>query len=152
MKKGKILRLTLIGILISFLTVPLILFGQSDTLVIDPTIPIPDGLADLLDYNNWFLDVAAVGGLTVFLSGLLLTFVFKGASKRWRQGTAIILAVILSVGSAVLNFGYLAEAPLINAAVYGIGSGFLANGFYNQPEVKAFLKWLRIKPPSIDPA
>jgi hypothetical protein len=151
MKKGKIVRLMLIGIVISILTVPLLLLGQ-DTLIVDPTVPVPGGLTDLINYNQWFVDVGAVAGLTLFLTGLLLTYVFKTVTKRWRQGVAIVIAVILCIGSDLLNFGYLAEAPLLTAGLNGVGAGLIANGFYDQPEIKALLKWLRLKPKDPAPA
>lgn len=151
MKKRKVFAVTLIGLFFAVLLFPLVAIAQ-DSLVVDPTIPIPDGLTDLINYNQWFVDVGAVAGLTLFLTGLLLTYVWKTATKRWRQGAAIVIAVILSVGSDLLNFGYLAEAPIYTAAIYGIGSGLISNGFYNQPEIKALLKWLRLVPKESAPA
>jgi hypothetical protein len=151
MKKNKVLSKVLIGFYFAIMLFPLVAIAQ-DSLVVDPTVPIPDGLTDLINYNQWFVDVGAVAGLTVFLTGLLLTYLWKSATKRWRQGAAIVIAIILSVGSDLLNFGYLAEAPLLTAVLSGIGSGFIANGFYNQPEIKAILKWLRLKPKVSAPA
>ena len=146
MKKGKIIRFMLLALLVSVLTAPHALFGQPDSAVVDPTIPIPDGLTDLIDYKKWLGGLALVAGVTVFLTGLMTTHIWKGATKGVKQGISIALALILSIGSGLANIGYLADQEVVTMALWGLGSGFLANGWFTYEVVKGILRWVKLKP------
>ena len=113
---------------------------------VDPEIPVPDNWAELIDVNKWFASMNALAGIVIFLTAAINTYLIKTTDKRWKQAMAIIVAIVLAVGSNLINFGFLSEAPIVASVLYGAGTGLLANGWYDVRTVKNLLKWIRILP------
>lgn len=122
---------------------------------LDPAIPIPQDFVDLFDIKGWLAGVAEVAGLTVFVVAALVKFAFKGwaektpKNKLKKQILAIGIAVIFSLASMITNFGYLAEAIWYVAIAYGVGSAFLANGWFTYAVVKNLLRFFKLKDPAL---
>jgi len=114
--------------------------------VVDPEIPIPDKWTDLIDINAWFAGMNAVAGIVVFLTAALNTYLIKTETKWVKHGLSIVVAVILTVATGLLNFGYMAGAPWLALVLYGVSTGFLANGWYGVATVKNLLKWVKLAP------
>ena len=122
-------------------------FAQvADSTVIDPDIVIPETLTDLLNVNKWFASLNGIAGITVFIAALINEKLLKEPKKLIKKLVALALGVVLCVGSGLVNFGFLSEAKIYETALYGLGAGFLANGWYGLPVVKGLLKWIRILP------
>ena len=135
-----------IGITVMLLLMVIGVFAQvADSIVIDPEIPVPDALTDLLDYGKWFGSVGALSGLAFFLGGLANKFL-KTDKKLVRQLVPVAIAVILAVGSDLIGFGYLKDALLWVAAVHGIVAGGLANGWYDLIVGQGLLSFFKKSP------
>jgi hypothetical protein len=134
------------GIALLFLFTGLAIFAQvqDSLIVIDPDIVIPEDITELLNVNKWFASLNGIAGITVFLAALINTQLLKTDKKVVKWLVAIGVAIILCVGSGLVNFGFLAEAKFYETALYGIGAGFLANGWYGVPVVKGLLKWFKL--------
>lgn len=122
---------------------------------IDPVVPIPRDFVDLFDIKGWLAGVTEVAGLTVFLVAAAVRFIFKSwqektsKNKLKKQMLSIGVAVVISIVSAITNFGYLAEAVWFVAIAYGVGSAFLANGWFTYDVVKNILRFLKLKGPAL---
>jgi hypothetical protein len=138
----------LFGITLLFFVALLAVIAQvPDTIaVIDPDIVIPEDLMDLLNVNVWFASLNGVAGITVFIAALINEKLLKTDKKLVKKMVAIGIAVVLCGVTSLINFGFLAEAKIYEALLYGVGAGFLANGWYGLPVVKGLLKWIRIVP------
>jgi len=66
-----------------------------------------------------------------------------------KQLVAWIVAIILVVGSDLLNFGYAAQFPILLAVIHGFGAGLASNGVFDIPIIKGVLdtieKWFNPK-------
>lgn len=136
------------GIFILLIVTGLAVFAQvADSLVvIDPDIVIPEDITELLNVNKWFASLNGIAGITVFIAALINEKLLKTDKKLMKKMVAMGLAIVLCVGSNIINFGFLAEYKIYEAALYGVGGGFLANGWYGLPVVKGLLKWFKIIP------
>lgn len=108
-------------------------------IVIDPEIPVPEQITDLLDIGKWFGSLGALSGLAFFLGGLLNNLV-KAEKKFVRQGLPILVAIVLAIGSDLVGFGYLKDAALWVAALHGLVAGFMSNGWFDLITGQGILK------------
>jgi len=110
------------------LLLPVTLFGQ----VQDSTgFPQPGSIFDIFaDLNYWLSSTATVAGLTIFLT-LIVSRFWKTITSIWKQVVALIIAVLLMVIGNVVNIGFMAEFNWITTIVYGLVTGFMANGLYD---------------------
>ena len=108
------------------------LFAQvTDSLVvIDPEIPIPEGLTDLFDVGKWLGSLGALSGLAFFLGGLA-NKLLKADKKLLRQLIPVAISLILAVVSGLVNFGYLKDAALLVTVLHGVVAGLMANGWFD---------------------
>lgn len=107
-------------------------------------VDVPADWADIVVHiNDWFGSLAGIAGITVFLAGFLNT-ILKVEKKFIKQLVAFAVAVGLTLGSSLLNFGFFAEALWYQALLYGLGAGLISNGFYDVTTVRALLKFIRI--------
>lgn len=102
----------------------------------------------IMNPEKWFLSFGAVSLLTAFLATFVIGLL-KVTSKFVKQLVAWIVAIILLVGSDLLNFGYAAQFPILLAVVHGFGAGLASNGVFDIPVIKAVLdtieKWFNPK-------
>lgn len=109
----------------------------------------PDSWSDIImNPEKWFLSFGAVSLLTAFLATFVIGLL-KVTSKFVKQLVAWIVAIILLVGSDLLNFGYAAQFPILLAVIHGFGAGLASNGVFDIPVIKAVLdtieKWFNPK-------
>lgn len=109
----------------------------------------PDDWGDIvMNPEKWFLSFGAVSLLTAFLATFVIGLL-KVTSKFVKQLVAWIVAIILLVGSDLLNFGYAAQFPILLAVIHGFGAGLASNGVFDIPVIKAVLdtieKWFNPK-------
>lgn len=133
-----------IGIIVVLLFMALGIFAQvaDSIIVIDPEIPIPEAITDLLDIGKWFGTLGALSGLAFFLGGLANTLL-KFEEKLLRQGVPIVVALILALGSNLINFGYLAGVELWIAALHGLVAGLMSNGWFDLIVGQGLLKFFK---------
>jgi hypothetical protein len=124
MKKSILFLVLLMGI-------PLAIFCQ------EPTPPA--GWGDvIMNPQKWFVDFGAIAVLTAFIAAFF-NGLLKVTKSFVRQLVAWAVAIILLVGSDLINFGYAADFPILLAVIHGLGAGLAANGVFNIPVVKAIL-------------
>ena len=105
------------------------LFGQEPA---DTTaIPVPGSIMDIFtDLNGWFASTTAVAGLTIFFT-LMVGKLWKGMTAIWKQAIALAIALILMTLGNIFNFGFMAKFDVLTTIVYGLVTGFTANGLYD---------------------
>ncbi len=123
--------------------IPAMLFAQQDTT--GGTITPPSDWGDVIfNFQEWFLSFGGVAVLTAFLAAFLngLLKITKGFLK---QLVAWAVAIILLVGSDLINFGYAKDFPILLAVLHGFAAGLAANGVFDVPFIKTVLnaieKW-----------
>jgi len=109
----------------------------------------PDSWGDIImNPEKWFLSFGAISLLTAFLAAFL-NGVLKVTKNFVKQLVAWIVAIILVVGSDLLNFGYAAQFPILLAVIHGFGAGSASNGVFDIPIIKGVLdtieKWFNPK-------
>jgi hypothetical protein len=123
--------------LLALLVVPMMLMAQ-DTIPTDPITP-PAGWEDILmNPGVWFASFTGVTLLTAFLA----TFVnglLKFTEGFKKQLIAWAVAIILVVGSDLINFGYAKDYPILFAVINGFFAGLASNGWFDIPLLKAVL-------------
>lgn len=130
-----------IGISIMLLFMAFGGFAQvADSLiVIDPEIPVPEDIMELLDIGKWFGSLGALSGLAFFLGGLLNNLV--NAQKKFvRQALPVLVGIVLAVGSSLVNFGYLKDAVIWVALLHGLVAGLMSNGWFDLITGQGLLK------------
>ncbi len=130
--------------LMLLLAVPVALLAQ------DPQPPT--SWADIImNPAKWFVSFGAISLLTAFLAAFL-NGLLKVEKKFIKQLVAWIVAIILLIGSDLMNFGYAAEFPILLAAIHGFAAGLASNGWFDIPTLKAVLDtiegWFK---PSVPP-
>jgi hypothetical protein len=99
----------------------------------------PDSWGDIImNPEKWFLSFGAISLLTAFLAAFL-NGVLKVTKNFVKQLVAWIVAIILVVGSDLLNFGYAAQFPILLAVIHGFGAGLASNGVFDIPIIKGVL-------------
>jgi len=112
----------------------ILLLGQ----VVDP----PESWAEVfMNPVQWFGGLAGIAALTAFLAAFL-NGLLNVTSKITKQLISWAVAIILLVGSDLLNIGYAAEFPILLAAVHGLGAGLISNGIFDIPIIKAILDFI----------
>jgi len=112
----------------------MLLLGQ----VVDP----PESWTDVfMNPFQWFGSLAAIAALTAFLASFL-NGILNVTSKIVKQLISWAVAIILLVGSDLLNVGYAADFPLLLAAAHGLGAGLISNGIFDIPIIKAILDFI----------
>jgi hypothetical protein len=132
--------------LILIMAIPAILLAQ------DVPVP-PTGWGDIImNPQKWFIDFGAVAVLTAFLAATATGF-FKITKGLYKQLVAWLIAIILLVGSDLINFGYAKDFPILLAVLHGFGAGLAANGVFDIPIIKGILDavhgWFAPKEPVV---
>jgi len=120
----------LIFLLILLLAIPMAIFAQD----VSPT----DWGDIIMNPGKWFVSLGTVALLTAFLA----TFVnglLKITKNFPKQLIAWLVAIVLVVGSDILNFGYAKDLPILIAVLNGLGAGLVSNGVFDIPVIKAIL-------------
>ena len=106
---------------------------------------IPDPPTDwsdiIMNPQQWFVDFGAIAVLTAFIASFF-NGLLKVVKKFPRQVVSWAVAIILLVGSDLINFGYAKDFPILLAVIHGFGAGLASNGIFNIPTVKAILTWV----------
>jgi hypothetical protein len=126
--------------LIMLLVFPVVLFAQ------DVPTP-PTSWADIImNPQQWFVSFGAVALLTAFLTAFL-NGLFKVEKNFAKQLMAWLVAIVLVVGSDLLNFGYAKDYPTLFAVINGFAVGLASNGVFDVPALKSILgtieKWFK---------
>jgi hypothetical protein len=120
------------SLILGLLLISLAIFAQD-------TIPVPDDIVDVVvNLNTYFGSFLGLAVLATFLAAFM-NGILKVTSKWIRQLVAWGVAIILMLISALANFGFASEFPILQALVYGLGVGLVANGVFDVPVVKAIL-------------
>lgn len=117
--------------LFALLLVPLAIFAQD----VEPPADWGDVI---MNPTKWFGSLAYIAALTTFLAAFL-NGVLEVTKKFVKQLVAWGVAIVLLVGSNLLNFGYAAEFPILLSAIHGVAVGLVANGIFDVPIVKQIL-------------
>lgn len=114
--------------------IPLMLLAQQDTTGLATDIPVPGSFIDVFsDLQGWFASTTAVAGLTIFIT--LFVAKLTPLSAIWKQVVALIIALILMAVGNMANIGFMADFNVVSTVVYGIVTGFVANGLYDLKNV-----------------
>jgi hypothetical protein len=122
----------LIVFLFVLLAIPIAVFAQ------DVPAP-PSNWGDVIfNFQEWFLSFGGVVVLTAFVAAFFngLLKLTKGFLK---QLCAWVVAIILLVGSDLVNFGYAKDFPILLAVIHGVAAGLASNGVFDIPFVKSIL-------------
>jgi len=118
-------------IMFLFLLIPMAVFGQPDSTGVVTDYPQPGSIFDIFsDLNYWLSSTATVAGLTIFLT-LLISKFWKTITAIWKQVVALAISLILMAVGNVVNIGFMAEFNVVTTIVYGLVTGFMANGLYD---------------------
>ena len=102
-------------------------------------IPVPDDVLDIITQLNLYMgSMAGVAAVTAFLAALL-NGLLKVEKKFVKQLVAWIVAILILVITDLFNFGFAAEFSILKAVIYGVGTGFVANGIFDIPVIKSIL-------------
>lgn len=107
-------------------------------IIAQPIEPPADWAAVVDNFWIWFGNLAGLAALTTFIAGFL-NGVLKASGKFVRQLVAWVVAVVLAWLSVLLNIGFLAEAQWYMVVLYGVGAGFVANGFFDVGLIQAII-------------
>jgi len=125
--------------LVLFLSV---LFGLMLVTVVvkaQDVVPVPDDVLEILtQLNVYFGSLAGIAALTTFLAALL-NGLLKVDKKLYRQFVAWLVAIVLLVGTNLVNYGFAAEFSILKSILYGFGAGLVANGIFDIPFIKILL-------------
>jgi len=109
-------------------------FGQPDSTAVG-SYPQPGSIFDIFaDLNYWLSSTATVAGLTIFLT-LMVAKIWKEITAIWKQIVALLIAMLLMAIGNLVNIGFMAEFNVITTIVYGLVTGFMANGLYDLKNV-----------------
>jgi hypothetical protein len=118
--------------LLVLLLIPIAIFAQE---IIEP----PEDWGDIImNPSSWFGSLAYIAALTTFVAAFL-NGVLKVTKKFIKQLVAWGTAIILLVGSNLLNFGYAADFPILLSIIHGFMVGLVANGLFDVPVIKPIL-------------
>ena len=125
--------------LVLFLSV---LFGLMLVTVVvkaQDVVPVPDDVLEILtQLNLYFGSLAGIAALTTFLAALL-NGLLKVDKKLYRQFVAWLVAIVLLVGTNLVNYGFAAEFSILKSILYGFGAGLVANGIFDIPFIKVLM-------------
>ncbi len=94
-----------------------------------------------MDLSQFFVSLAAIVPLAVLVTEFLKTKL--NIEKNWlKQVTAWVISVVLCLLGMWLNLGILAHVTFIQAIVYGLATGLVANGFFDLSVVQILLDLL----------
>lgn len=124
--------------LLSLLIVPMVLLAQ-DTTATEPVVNPPSGWQDILmNPGVWFASFTGITLLTAFL-GAFFNGLLKITKSFYKQVCAWVIAILLVVGSDLINFGYAKDFPILFAVINGFFAGLASNGWFDIPTLKAIL-------------
>ena len=119
-------------LLFLLILLPVAVIAQQDTTAV---IPVPGGIIDIFaDLQGWFASTAAVAGVTIFLT-LMVAKVWKTITAIWKQIVALAIALVLIIVGNLANIGFMADFNWVSTIVYGLITGFIANGWYDLKNV-----------------
>jgi hypothetical protein len=125
----KIKWIFLVGL---FFLATFIAFGQ------EPTEPPADWGDIIMNPAKWFAGFGAISFLTAFLATFVIG-ILKITKNFSKQLIAWLVAVVLLIGSNLMNFGYAASFPILLTVIHGLGAGLAANGVFDIPLLKGLL-------------
>jgi len=112
---------------LGFLFIPIMVFCQQDSISIGQP-PMQDIWTIIINFKEWMATFSGVVvATTIFVS--LLVGVLKVEKKLIKQFIAWGVAIILLVGTDLLNIGYAKDFPILLAVLHGFAAGLAANGF-----------------------
>ena len=103
-------------------------------------VPLPPGDWTEVVFNvkAWFASFGGIAVLTAFVAAFLNGILqAKGFVK---QLVAWAVAIALGVVSNLVNFGYMADYPILQSVVHGFMAGLAANGVFKIPILVDVLK------------
>jgi len=119
----------------------LLMVPFSIPLIAQEVIP-PESWAEVfMNPLQWFVDIGAIAALTAFVAAFL-NGLLNVTKKIVKQLISWLVAIVLLIGSDLLNIGYAADFPILLAAVHGVGAGLISNGLFDVPIVKAILAFI----------
>ena len=119
-------------LMVLILAVPLLVIAQVDS----TAYPQPGSVIDIFtDLKGWLGSSTTVAGLTIFLTALVTSLVWKTATKIAKQILAVLISLALVVIGNVANIGFMAEFTIASTIIYGLVIGFMANGLYDAKNV-----------------
>lgn len=114
-------------------------------LMAQDTVNPPTNWVELFgNINVWLASLAGVAAVTVFLAAVL-NKLFKITVGIWKQVVAWGVALVLLVVGNVVNLGFMADMNWWQTLIYGVATGFVANGIFDISVIQAILKALKIE-------
>jgi len=99
----------------------------------------PENWGDvLINSKEWFASFGGIVLLTAFIAAFL-NGLLKITGKFYKQVIAWSVAIILLVGSDLINLGYAAQFPILLALIHGLAAGLASNGIFDIPWLKYLL-------------
>ena len=94
-----------------------------------------------MDLSQYFVSLATIVPLAVLITEFLKLKL--KIEKNWlKQVTAWVISVVLCLFGMWLNLGILADVTVIQAVVYGVATGLVANGIFDLNMVQTLLAFL----------
>jgi len=122
-----------------FIILPLLILGQDTTAVGD--IPSPGGFLDGL-LGDALANIGAMATLATTITGYAITW-FKLDTRGKKQIAAAAIGLALTaLGAFVVKTGYLADMPIWELALNGVGVAVTAMGISTIEKVQAFLSMI----------
>jgi hypothetical protein len=121
--------------ILGLLLIPMVVFCQQDSTIVTPDGNIWDFI---LNFKSWIASFPGVVVATTLLASILNGFL-KISKKFVKQLIAWGIAIVLLVGTDLLNLGYAKYFPIVLAVIHGLVAGLAANGFFDVPFLKALL-------------
>ena len=106
--------------------------------VVDP----PEDVVDLVvRFDVLIQSLAGFAAVSVFITGLV-----NGWSRITKSWVKQVVSWVVPVGSVIivsaLNLGFLADQPVINSVIFGLGCGLVSNGIFDIAFVNTFINWI----------
>lgn len=119
-----------------------LIIGLVGIMAQDPQPP-EDWIGAVTNFNLYLQTLGGIAALTLFVAGLLNKLL--KTEGFYKQLVAWLVAIVLAVIGNLLNIGLTAEATWINTIIFGVASGFIANGIFDIDLVKRLLQALKIE-------
>jgi len=132
----------LISLLTFLFFVPLLLFSQDvfpgDTSTV---IIIPESWTEMAENPRlWLFNVGTLAGAVWVIAGAFIIWLKLPADKKWpKLVTGIVIALVLSIVTKVINWGLFAGDPWLETILGGLGIGAVAGGISDIQTMKVAL-------------
>lgn len=116
------------------LLMPIALIAQ-----VEPPTDIPDLIEN---FDILMGSLAGISAISLFITGIL-NGLLKTQISWVRQLISWVVPILLStVFGFWLNIGFLADAPLYIALLYGLGAGLISNGLFDVSFVNSLILFI----------